>query len=370
VLKKGFATPVQEWCTSIRASGVPLTPLQEASIYALESGANSRLLMEAAASGDFPELLRNTMYKAALKSFIEFGHTWEHVVSEVSDIKDFRLNYRNRLSEAEDLLEVKEFGEYKDSDLLDEDMNFKLAKYGRRFSVSWETLVNDDTGKIRRQSERFGRRAAKHLDKNIWAAVLDNGTIYDSTALFTTAHNNMLGATAATTNALNEQNLVTAYAQMRSMTDLRGEKLDITPRFLVVSPQQEPLAWKLTTGNVMPLLPDNSGITGQNPNAYNTISGGNTTVAAANHPNYFQGRLTPLVCQWVENGEWYLVADPKKHDTMEVGFLNGKKEPEILIQDGLMGTAFTHDKIQYRVRLVYGKIVLDYRTWFLGSAAW
>lgn len=356
-------TPTQQWCSDIRDQGVPLTPLQEASLSMLESGSNSRLLQEAAASGDFPQLLRNTMYKKALKAFQEFGYTWRYIVSEVSDIKDFRDNYRSRLSEAEDLERVEEFGEYRDSNLLDEDMNFRVYKYGRRFSVSWETLVNDDSGKIRRQSERFGKRAAKHLDKNIWNQVTSNPTVWDGTALFTSAHNNMLGATASTTNALNEENLIKSYAKIRAHTDLRGETIDITPKYLVVSPEQEPLAWKLLTGNVMPLHPDIT--TGSDPNAYAT-----GTNRSSNHPNFFQGRLTPLVSQWVSNGEWYIIADPKKHDTMEVGFLAGKQEPEILIQDGLYGTAFTHDKLQYRVKLVYGSLLLDYRTFFKGSAAW
>lgn len=376
MLNSGFLTPVQEWCSNVRSQGVPLTPLQEAALLSLEGGSNSQLLMEAAASGDFPELMRNTMYKTALKSYVEFPQTWRNIVSEVSNLKDFRANYRTRMSEAEDLEEVKEYGEYRDSDLLDEDLNFRLYKFGRRFSVSWETLVNDDTGKIKKQSERFGKRAAKHLDQAVWTMVTNHTTnIYDGTALFTTAHANMLGTAVTKTNALNEQNLINAFAAFRQQTDMRGEQIDIVPRFLAVSPMQEPLAWKLLKGNFMPLIPDiaQDSLGGQNPNKYVSLqpgAAGTTTAGAANQPNFFQGRLTPLIVPWLGNGEWYLIGDPKMHDTIEVGFLNGKQEPEILIQDGVYGTAFSHDKIQYRVKMVYGKVILDYKTFYKGSDAW
>jgi len=48
--------------------------------------------------------------------------------------------------------------------------------------------------------------------------------------------------------------------------------------------------------------------------------------------------------------------------TIEIGFLNGREEPELFVQDEpTNGSMFSNDKITYKVRHIYGGAVLDYR---------
>ena len=52
---------------------------------------------------------------------------------------------------------------------------------------------------------------------------------------------------------------------------------------------------------------------------------------------------------------------------IEIGFLNGKQEPEILVQDQpTVGNVFVYDTIRYKVRHEYGGAVVDYRA-FAGA---
>ena len=72
-----------------------------------------------------------------------------------------------------------------------------------------------------------------------------------------------------------------------------------------------------------------------------------------------------VVDYWTDSDNWYLVADPNYIPTIELGFLNGKQEPELLTQnDPTVGSVFTADKISYKIRHIYGGAVLDFRGFY------
>ena len=327
--------------------------LQEAAQAELDSGMYSRLLQEAASTTDFPAIMANTLYKVMLKSYTEYPSTWTNVVSETSNLKDFKEQTRTRFSESDNLLEVGEHGEYKDSSLQDEKVRYAPKKFGRMFGVSWEALINDDMAEIKKQPQRFGRAAARTIDYDIWNFIRGNPTIYDGVALFSNASH--ANAPATMNVALSEAALQTAYNAMIGQTDLKGYPIRIVPKFLVCSPQQEIKVWKLLNPGVLPT----TGV------AVDTLTGTTQAVQPTSR-NFFAGKLQPLFVPWLNASEWYLVADPAQYDTIEVGFLNGKKEPDLFVQDGNLGTTFERDQIRYKVRIVWGKGLTDYRTWYCG----
>lgn len=334
--------------------------LQEAAQAELDSGMYSRLLQEAASTTDFPSIMANTLYKVMLKSYQEYPSTWTQIVSETSSLKDFKEQTRTRFSESDNLLEVGEHGEYKDSSLQDEKVKYIPKKFGRMFGVSWEALINDDMAEIKKQPQRFGRAAARTIDYDIWQFVRGNPNIYDGTALFTNAHANASNGGAMDQN-LSEATLATAFTGMIKQADLKGYPIRIVPKFLVCSPQQEIKVWKLLN-TIQGAIPT-TGL------ANDPLSGQNPMVHSPTARNFFAGKLTPIFVPWLDADEWYLVADPGQWDTIEVGFLNGKKEPDLFVQDGNLGTAFERDQIRYKVRIVWGKGLLDYRTWYCGHKA-
>lgn len=332
--------------------------LQEAAQAEIDSGMYSRLLQEAASTTDFPAIMANTLYKVMLKSYQEYPATWTNIVSETSNLKDFKEQTRTRFSESDNLLEVGEHGEYKDSSLQDEKVRYAPKKYGRMFGVSWEALINDDMAEIKKQPQRFGRSAARTIDKDIWDHIRSNPTIYDGTALFTAGHGNAAGSGTMTTT-LTESALVDAYKAMIGQTDLKGYPIRIVPKFLVCSPLKEIHVWKLLN-TVNGALPTSGTNTNPDPIAGAQIHNQPTV------RNFFAGKLVPIFVPWFDAEEWYLIADPGQYDTIEVGFLNGKKDPDLFVQDGNLGTAFERDQIRYKVRIVWGKAILDYRTFYCG----
>lgn len=94
------------------------------------------------------------------------------------------------------------------------------------------------------------------------------------------------------------------------------------------------------------------------------------------HPESAEGGINTLRDQFDvqqspflrgDENNYYLSAKPGDVEGIEIGFLNGKEEPEILVQDQpTVGNVFTADTIRYKVRHEYGGAVVDFRA-FAGA---
>ena len=59
---------------------------------------------------------------------------------------------------------------------------------------------------------------------------------------------------------------------------------------------------------------------------------------------------------------WYLAAKQSDIDSIELGFVEGEREPVVLIQDDpRTGDVFTNDRITYKVRHEYGGAVTAFQ---------
>lgn len=69
---------------------------------------------------------------------------------------------------------------------------------------------------------------------------------------------------------------------------------------------------------------------------------------------------------WTDVTNFVTMADPKVAPGLEIGFLDGNEEPELLQEASNAGSEFTNDQLRYKVRHMYGGAVTDFRP-FLGS---
>jgi len=61
------------------------------------------------------------------------------------------------------------------------------------------------------------------------------------------------------------------------------------------------------------------------------------------------------VSYWTDATDWVTLADPSRFPVLEIGFLDGKEEPELFIQDSpTVGSLFSNDKVTYKIRHIYG----------------
>ncbi|MHB1418472.1 MAG: phage major capsid protein [Bacillota bacterium] len=312
---------------------------------ALEMGSIKRVyevLVEAASTSDFPYLLAMTMGKVLQRAYKQVPDQWRSLVN-IATVPDFREKTILRVSEADDLEEIKgELGEYKDSTLEESKETYQLSIFGRTFSVTYTTLINDDLDAIRKQPDRFGKAAARLLNNLVFNILKNNPNMGDGKALFHADHKN-LGAAA-----LAEGSLTAGITAMRNQTDEKGNKVVVEPKLLIVPNELE---W---TGRK--LLHD-GGVPGTANNDRNVVA---------------QVGLQLMVAPWLTDAnDWYLAADPASIDTIEVGFLRGVGEtPQLFLKSpgwttisGMQVSPFDMDDepIKYKVRHIAQAKAVDWR---------
>lgn len=302
------------------------------------------VLAEAGTTSDFPILLSNEMNKVLQGAYKSVPDEWQRFTRQV-DVADFKEQKVIKLTEADDLLPLAEMEEYQDSTLAESQEGYKVAKYGREFSVSWETIVNDDLNGITRQPERFGRAAGRLVNKLIYNLLETNPTMSDSKALFHVDHGNLI------TDALSETGLQNALIKLRTQKDDRNNPISLRPRYILVPPHQEVIAKKLVQSTTA------------------------LSATAQGVVNPFQGIAEVIVCDWLtDTNDWYLLADPADVDGIYVAFLRMiGRTPQLFVQESgwrfvgggvpdiTQGVGQTADAIKYRVRHVVGVKAIDWR---------
>ena len=83
--------------------------------------------------------------------------------------------------------------------------------------------------------------------------------------------------------------------------------------------------------------------------------------------NVLRGTLEPVaVAQLSDGSDWYLVCDRETMESIEIGFVGGREEPELFMQDGGLGgvtagQVFTNDQLLFKVRWSFGGGWIDNR---------
>jgi len=310
------------------------------------------------ASGSWAELLRDAMHVALQREYKMTGLDQWRAVADVVPVADFRTNYRPQMGGFSDLASVSESAAYAAfaSEPSDDEASYSVTKYGRTQAVTLETIVNDDVGAIQRLPRKMARAAMRTVSVQAWAPVINNSNIYDGTALFAAGHGSNLGSTA-----LSATTLAAGRMAMRKQAEPdSSERLLLNPRWLIVPVDLEQTAFELCYTPNKPLL----GLTDTN-----AALGTATTGTAENPgiPNFHQTfNLEPLVIpHMTDANNWYMAADKGDVPLIEVGFLGGRQTPELFVQDlPSQGSMFTEDVITYKIRLIFGVAVLDYRGWY------
>jgi len=259
---------------------------------------------------------------------------WRKIV-DVVPLNDFRTQHRPRMGGYGDLPTVAQgaaYGALATPD--DEEATYAAAKKGGTEDITLEAIRNDDAGLIRRVPIKLARSGARTLYKFVFGFLSSNAAIYDAKALFHADHAN-LGAAALAKAPLQAGRL----AMMKQAEAGSAEPLGIGPRFLIVPTDLEDTGYELTA------QPNLAGFAPTSPDAVRR-----------------QTWDIIAVKTWTDLNNWYLAADPKDIPCIELGFLDGKEDPELFVQDmPNVGSMFSNDKLTYKIRHIYGGAVVDYR---------
>lgn len=154
----------------------------------------------------------------------------------------------------------------------------------------------------------------------------------DSDTLFHADHGNK----AASGAAISETTLSAGRLAMRQQTGPGGELIAVTPRYVLVSPENETTAEKVLSAIQA------------------------TTVADVNPFS----ALAIVVEPRLSGTRWYITADPAEIDGLEYAYLAGAPGPQIESRAG-----FEIDGVQIKVRLDFGAGFVDWRGWYLNAVS-
>jgi hypothetical protein len=305
-------------------------------------------LKEALNTGSWTEILGDSITRRMVADYQANPLTnWRGVIADVVPVNDFRTQRRMRFGGYGNLPTVGQGAPYTAlTSPTDEEATYAPAKRGGTESVTMEMITNDDVGAVRRIPGKLARAAAQTLHEFVWGFLNANGLIYDGVALAAGGHNNLIAT------ALTATNLGAARLLLKKQTDMNsGKRIGLAARYLIVPTDLEELAYQLTAS--MQMLPDAGLSTTASPAAKNFLA--------------TQGIRPITVDYWTDLDNYWVTADPTQAPMIEIGFLSGREEPELFVQDTPnQGSLFSNDQITYKIRHTYGGGVLDYRA-FVGG---
>lgn len=298
------------------------------------------LMREALASNSLGEVLGDAIARRMIADYRRANvyDVWRRVASTVP-LADFRTQHRTRWGGYGDLPAVAEGAAYAAlASPTDEEVTYAPSKRGGTEEVTLETVKNDAAGALMRIPVKLSRAAQRTLARFVLDLIVGNPAMdYDGVTLFHANHGN-LG-----TAALARDSLAAARVAMLKQTEKdSGDRLGIGPRSILVPPDLEAAAADLFRRGT------------------------------ENDPGFVQSLSLDVlpVWYWTDANDWYLAADPDDIPCIEVGFLDGREEPDLFVQDNpTVGSLFTHDKIAYKIRHVYGGDVLDHRGLYKAAVA-
>ena len=242
-------------------------------------------------------------------------------------VSDFRMQERVRVGGYGNLPAVAEGAPYGAlSSPGDDKATYAVSKRGGTEDVTLEAIKNDDVQALRRIPAELALAAKNTLYEFVFDFFKNNPVIHDGKALFHADHGNLF------TEALSAEEFAKhRLAMLRQTRAGSGKRLATQPAVLLVPFELQEKAYDLF-------------VRGQNLDK--------TFVQTINP------EIIP-VAYWTDASDWCTVADPLRLPVLEIGFLDGREEPELFIQDmPNTGSMFSNDKLTYKLRHIYGGGVL------------
>ena len=275
-------------------------------------------LREAMTTAHFSTYFAATLDREFIKDYATYQGAWRSY-TYADTAPDFRDIERFRMDRYMGLHLRREKAESK-AGYLDQERPFYFGvdEYSTQLDISWQSLLNDDLGKIRQVPQMLAMSAAEFEDSFV-SALYDNAT--------TQATLIGLGAPWSGTGRLTAANLAIGIAAMMTRTTPEGRPMNIRRIYLVIPPLLKLQADTILSSALM------AGVATNDKNVL---------------PGYIAGVFTdPYIATAAPNVPWYLFADPAEIRAVSVARLQGvagpltyMKEPEIRILSGSAPAGF------------------------------
>lgn len=294
-------------------------------------------------SATFSFVLGNTLSRRLVGIYKAMAFLEEKIISIKKSVKDFRTQEAVLVGGFGDLSNVDpEAADYQEiAGVTDEESTYSIGQKGNLLTITRKTIVNDDISIIQRLIDGLGRAARRTHAKYVWALITGNANCSDGTAIFTGGHGN-LGATA-----LSHATALIAYKALAAMTEKdSGERIGLLSDASIKPNLFGPIDIMETVAQIA-------------EDEYYFSANDLTTKVRNPLKGKINGIVNPLM---TDTNNWYLLLPPEVIDLIEMGYLNGREEPELFVADGVQAEqVFVADKVRYKIRHEYAGANIDYR---------
>lgn len=257
-------------------------------------------------TSDFPYLLANTQNKILLDLYVERRAPWQRFCRRMDrpDFKQFTMPQRSaapslQVVEESGIINRGAYGERTPE-------TGKLKTAAITVAHTRQMIINDDLGAFNESTLGLASAAGRYEDDTVMALITGNPTMADTFTLFHGNHGNI----SASTGAPSVDTIHAAMLKMTAQTGLKGERLNLTPRFLLGAFREY-----LTAQQVLTPPP---------------------RLVAAASSNVAAQEALGLELLWDERlsdgsgvSDWYLIADPSQVAGIYYGGLEGDPSPRL-----------------------------------------
>jgi len=316
------------------------------------------ILQEASATADFPYLMADILDRSLMAQWSTSLPEWGSYC-KTGTLKDFRQAKALGIEGMGAILDpVGERAEYPERGPSEETPKYRqVAKYGARFGLSWESIVNDDLDALRDLPNKLvvaaRRSEALAVTKLFVGANGPNASVYAAGNKNIITSNPVLGVAG----------LAAGFLVFAGQTDVDGFPLMIDAYTLVI-----PRALQVTAENLLNALQIETGTGG---GAYN----GMDQIVAK---NWMAGKLNLVINDYIglvatsanAATSWFMFASTSAaRPALQLDRLRGHESPELFIKTpnasrvggGTVAESFETDEIEHKVRHCYGGVVVDAR---------
>ena len=316
-------------------------------------------LAEASQLSDFPLLFGDTIDRATMAYYQAWIPQWQKYCAARQPLRDFRQAAQHNVFGMGAVLDpLGERAEYPERHPSEEEINISVGKFGAKWGVSFEALINDDLGLLADLPQNLAMAARRTEAVKVAGQYV--GSAGPNTSLYTSGNKNIINTTnGATTNnpVLSTTSLGEALFIMSKQVDVDGHPILIDGATLVVPP-----ALEVTANNILNAVQINVATGGGAYNAKDQL--------VVN--NWLAGRLSVVVDPYIpfvatsnQNTSWFVFANPIGGNRPAIQYrgLMGHESPELFVKTpnasrvggGAAGAEdFDYDMVWYKIRHIFG----------------
>ena len=283
----------------------------------------SELFERAMTTGNFTELLNDTVRASMLTGYNEAQTTFE-AFTTVGSLNDFKIDKRYILNGAGEPELIPENGEFKHAEIGSNMVTVSLTTDGIAFAYTRQLFINDDMGILTLMPRKYAAGFKRKINRLSYEALAG------------IAYNTKNGNLVTTGAAPSTESLSAARQLLRKQKDMSGKyKLNLTPALLIVPTKHETIANQLIRSDADPNGP-HSGI-------YNAFRNSMSVVVDS-------------ALDDIDEDAWYIGATKGQVAGIEINYLRGNQTPVLESK-----TAWDTLGMNFRMYLDFGIKALDHR---------